>query len=150
MNRWLAFCALLLAPSGCQWRQAPPISGTVNISPALLGKARQPNSVLLIVARNRGNVPVAVREIVNPEFPCPFTIGAEDLILPRGWAGKIRIAAQLYTRIGPNGTPVPDAEGFQSEPVPPGTDSVRIFIGADPPSSRLASRPTPRPESGNQ
>lgn len=140
--RWaLRVTASLTLASGCGWMRQAPVSGTVNVAPALLGKAQQPGSVLFIVARNRGDVPVAVREIVNPSFPCRFTIGAEDLILPGAWGGGLRLSARLATRLGPDGLPATDAE--ESRPVSvAGLAAVQLYIDAPkPPAWSTAKLP---------
>src|SRR3954463_1701070 len=108
MKRTL-FLALALA-AGCQYAGKGPITGTVNVAPALLGRAQNPNTVLFIVARNAGGVPVAVREIVNPAFPCKFSIGPADLILPGGWGSELTLPARLATRLGADGLPASDIE----------------------------------------
>lgn len=129
-NALLAAWVSAALAAGCQWAQRPPITGTVNIDPALLGRAQQPGAVLFVVARNQGGVPVAVREIVNPQFPCRFTLGPEDLVLPDAWNGEMRVTAQLASRLGADGLPVAEVEGAHPVSVTPGSEPVRVYIGA--------------------
>jgi hypothetical protein len=131
--KWHAFSigvAGVLLAAGCQWGKKPTISGIVNVSPALLGKLEQPNTVLLVVARNPGGVPVAVHQIISPKFPCPFALAAEDLILPDGWDGPLTITAQMATHARTDGLPVPELEGTYPRAVQAGDASVRIFVAA--------------------
>lgn len=59
------------------------LSGTVDIAPRLRERAPKTNAMLFVVAENEGGVPVAVRRIVNPEFPAAFAMGPEDLLVPK-------------------------------------------------------------------
>ena len=128
--------------SGCLWRQDRSISGIVNVAPALLGKAQQPNTVLLVVARNKGGVPVAIHSVVNPQFPCRFSLGPEDKIFSV-WNGEVTVTAQLAARSDRDGLPVPEMETTYPHPVHPGDADVRIFIENPPPPSWATARKSP-------
>ena len=58
------------------------VSGTADITPELADRARKPNTMLFLVAKNEGGVPVAVKKIINPVFPQNFQMSPGDLILP--------------------------------------------------------------------
>jgi len=140
-----AFLLFTALASGCQWSRQAPISGVVNVSPALLGKAQGPSAVLFIVARNPGGVPVAVREIVNPTFPCKFSIGPEDLILPDAWTSGLKVTARLATRLGPDGLPASDIEETRAIAAKTGGETVRLYLDTPvKPSWSTAKLPTPQ------
>lgn len=148
MNPRTLIAALLagLSVAGCQWGERAAISGSVNLDPALLGKAQNPGAVLFIVARNPGDIPVAVKEIVTPDFPCRFTIGKEDLILPDAWNGDLKVTAHLATRMGPDGLPVPEAGETLAVAAPNdgGPTDLRLYIPAPKARSWATARvPTP-------
>lgn len=58
------------------------LTGTVHLAPAVAERAPRANSVLFIVAKNEGGVPVAAHRIVNPEFPAAFEMDPQDLLVP--------------------------------------------------------------------
>jgi len=58
------------------------VSGTAEIIPGFAGRAGKPNTMLFLVAKNEGGVPVAVKKIINPAFPQNFQMNPADLILP--------------------------------------------------------------------
>ena len=58
------------------------LRGRVEIAERLAETASRPNSMLFVVARNTGGVPVAVKKIINPVFPVEFRIASESLIMP--------------------------------------------------------------------
>ena len=82
MKRLLvAVAAAAALASGCAQREFR-LSGTITVAASLQRRAPQDNVVLFIVAKNRGDVPVAVQRMVNPQFPVEFSLGPEDLIVP--------------------------------------------------------------------
>lgn len=58
------------------------VSGTAEITPGFADRARKPNTMLFLVAKNDGGVPVAVHKLINPVFPQRFQISPADLVLP--------------------------------------------------------------------
>ena len=57
------------------------ISGTVSLSPAAIPPLPS-NTMLLLVAKNKTGVPVAIKKIINPIFPTKFEITSSNLIMP--------------------------------------------------------------------
>ena len=78
------------------------LNGTVAITPDLAGRATKPNSMLFLVAKNEGGVPVAVKKIINPILPLDFQITSSDLILPDILTKKVYLEAYLnnHGRLG--------------------------------------------------
>lgn len=77
----LALAAALCG--ACEWLTGDfRLAGTVEIAPVLEARAPKTNSVLFVIAQNAGGVPVAVHRIVNPQFPAPFSMGPQDLLVP--------------------------------------------------------------------
>lgn len=107
------------------------LTGEVDIAPALAARAPKTNAVLFVVARNEGGVPLAVHRIVNPEFPAPFSMGPQDLLVP-----GIRRQEPLHMSVEMNthgnlGIPKPgDLAGKLSAPVRPGTRGVKLTVEA--------------------
>lgn len=75
----LAAAALLLA--GCRSRELK-VSGEITVAAPLVSRMPRDNSTLFIVIKNLGGVPVAVKRIVNPQFPAVFRLTDQDLIVP--------------------------------------------------------------------
>lgn len=83
MKRAVLLAAAATLALGCDWLTGDfRLAGTVEISPALAARAPKENSVLFVIAENAGGVPVAVHRIVNPEFPAPFSMSPQDLLVP--------------------------------------------------------------------
>lgn len=122
--------ALFLGLSGCGiFAKAFQVSGTVTVAAHLQAKIPRTNAVLFIIIKNGGQVPVAVRRIVNPEFPLDFSLREEDLIVPGASpAGPLTIEAQLNTH-GNVGSPAKgDLGGVGRRPVRGGERGVRVLI----------------------
>lgn len=130
--RALAALAAALLLGGCEILTPNfKLSGEVDISPALSARAPKTNAVLFVVARNEGGVPLAVHRIVNPDFPAPFSMGPQDLLVP-----GIRRQEPLHMSVEMNthgnlGQPKPgDLAGKLAVPVRPGTRGVRLTVEA--------------------
>ncbi len=99
---WLAALAALIAAG---WRFGYPAanryffrcSGTVSVAEPLLTSLPGANSMLFVVAVNDNGVPVAVKKIINPVFPAPFSLTRENLIMPDLLTGRLYLQAQLNT-----------------------------------------------------
>lgn len=72
-------------------------AGTVSVGESLLGSLPGANSMLFVVARNDGGVPVAVKKIINPVFPVKFEMTAANLIMPDLLTSKLYLEALLNT-----------------------------------------------------
>lgn len=105
MLRKLALLLLLAAAVFAGWKfgyQAAlryffRVSGTVSVRPDLLTALPGANSMLFVVARNSGGVPVAVKKIINPVFPARFEMGPSNLIMPDLLTRRIYLEAALNT-----------------------------------------------------
>lgn len=132
-GRALRLSAILLAAGaalGCRALSGEfAVSGAITLTARLQAKAPKNNGVLFIIAKNRGGVPVAVRRIVNPEFPVKFSMGPEDLLVPGARPdGPLTLEVQMNTH-GNVGKPVRgDLEGTSRDPVRAGERGVNIVI----------------------
>ncbi|MBI5631525.1 MAG: hypothetical protein HY921_11655 [Elusimicrobia bacterium] len=120
--------ALLLG--GCSLIAGPfSLSGTITIAAPLQNKLPRNNSVLFVVAKNQGGVPVAVRRIVNPQFPVSFSLGQEDLLVPGSRPqGPLSLHVQMNTH-GNVGKPIKgDLEGKLPDPVRAGERGIHVVI----------------------
>ena len=73
------------------------VSGTVSVAPELLQGLPGANSMLFIVARNEGGVPVAVKKIISPVFPAKFEMTSSNLIMPDLLTRRIYLDTLLNT-----------------------------------------------------
>jgi hypothetical protein len=69
------------------------VKGTAQITSEFAERAARPNTMLFLVARNEGGVPVAVKKILNPVFPVDFQMTPSDLILPDVLTKKVYLEA---------------------------------------------------------
>lgn len=105
------------------------LAGEVDIAPELAARTAKTNGVLFVVARSEGGVPLAVHRIVNPEFPAPFTMGPQDLLVP-----GIRRNEPLHLSVEMNahgnlGQPKSgDLAGRLASPVRPGTRGLKLRV----------------------
>lgn len=85
--------------------------------------------MLFVVVRNRGGVPLAVRRIVNPHFPAPFSVEAEDLVVPGSLpAGPFEVSVELNSH-GRVGSPSRgDLLGTHPDSVDPGDTGIHVVI----------------------
>ena len=79
-------------------RAAFSVSGEVNLTGRLAKRVTAPNTVCYVVARNAGDVPVAIKRYVNPSFPLKFSITAKDMLLADSWRGPLSLEAQINNR----------------------------------------------------
>ena len=124
----LALAAALFG--ACDWLTGDfRLTGTVEILPGLESRVPKTNSVLFIIARNAGGVPVAVHRIVNPEFPARFSMAPQDLLVPGIRRHEhLTLSAQLNAH-GNLGKQKPgDIEGRGANPAHPGDRSVRVLL----------------------
>jgi hypothetical protein len=130
MRRALVLALAAAALGGCDLLTGDfSLSGTVDVAPRLRDRAPKTNAMLFIVAENEGGVPVAVRRIVNPEFPAEFSMGTEDLLVPAvRRRERLKVHAEMNTH-GDVGNPKPgDLSGDYAGIVLPGEGGVRIVL----------------------
>lgn len=128
MRRPLALAAAALG--GCKLLAGDfSLSGTVDIAPPLRERAPTANAMLFVVAENEGGVPIAVRRIVNPEFPASFTMGPEDLLVP---AVRRREALRIHAEMNTHddiGRPRPgDLNGDAAGLSAPGASGIKVTL----------------------
>ncbi|MFI5348681.1 MAG: hypothetical protein ACHQ2Z_03985 [Elusimicrobiota bacterium] len=130
MRRGLALALAAAAVAGCNFLTGDfSLSGTVDIAPRLRDRAPKTNAMLFVVAENEGGVPVAVRRIVNPEFPAAFKMGSEDLLVPAVRSRerlKVHVEMNTHGDIGhpQSGDLVGDAAGLTE----PGASGIAITL----------------------
>lgn len=104
MKKALVFVAVLaLGAAGVYMypqalKSAFSLSGRVDMTPRLakLVNAR-PNMQCFIIVKNAGDIPVAMKQVVNPRFPMEFTINKNDLTLAEAFKGPFKIEVQVNT-----------------------------------------------------
>ena len=130
MRRALSLALAAAALGGCNLLTGDfALSGTVDVSPRLRERAPKTSAMLFVVAENEGGVPVAVRRIVNPEFPADFSMGTEDLLVPAvRRRERLKIHAEMNTH-GDVGTPRPgDLTGERAGVVLPGEGGIKVVL----------------------
>jgi hypothetical protein len=130
MRRTLALALAAAALGGCNLLTGDfSLSGTVDIAPRLRERAPKTNAMLFVVAENEGGVPVAVRRIVNPDFPAAFTMGSDDLLVPevrRQEPLKLHVEMNTHGDIGhaQSGDLEGDAPGLWA----PGAAGIKVVL----------------------
>lgn len=114
--------------TGCR-RGEFHLSGTVTTGAGLQHKIPMENSVLFVIVKNRGGVPVAVRRIVNPQFPAAFEVGQRDLLVPELRGGQaLRVQAQMNTHGNLGSSVRGDLEGEHPDDVYPGESKIHVVL----------------------
>jgi hypothetical protein len=133
VSRRAKAAALLLAAaalSACNpFSRSFHIKGEITLASRLLHSAPRENSVLFVVAKNLGGMPVAIKRIVNPQFPVPYELTADDLLVP-GYrpTDSLRLEVEWNTH-GDVGNPRKgDLFGSSPDPVSPRESDVHIVI----------------------
>lgn len=68
------------------------VSGIITIKQKY---AKKPNTMLFVILKNKGNVPVAVKKIISPTFPLNFNLNINNLIMPDLLSNRLYIEARL-------------------------------------------------------
>lgn len=130
MRRALALALAAAALAGCNLLTGDfSVSGTVDVTPRLRDRLPTGNVMLFVVAENEGGVPVAVRRIVNPEFPAKFSLESEDLLVPAVRRGeRVKVHAEMNAS-GDVGHPKPgDLVGDAPGVALSGDSGIRIVL----------------------
>lgn len=106
MRAVLLAAAVSLAACSVPWGEFK-ISGEITVSTPLTERVPRQNSVLFIIAKTAGGMPVAVRRIINPQFPVSYELTKDDVLVP-GYRpkGPLRVQIEMNTH-GNLGAPVP-------------------------------------------
>jgi hypothetical protein len=70
------------------------LAGKVEVSPRLLKAAQANNVSCSIVIKNEADVPVAIKRIINPQFPLDFSMDKDDLLI-EGYQGNLKAEVQI-------------------------------------------------------
>ncbi|MBI4055198.1 MAG: hypothetical protein HY402_03595 [Elusimicrobia bacterium] len=105
------------------------ISGTIALQEELSRRAGRPNTVLFVVATDRGGIPIAVVRIVNPRFPLSYRMGPPDRVLPSlPWKGPFYVSARIDRDGSAGPLAAGDLFGVYQGAVSPGGRGVDILI----------------------
>lgn len=105
------------------------ISGEITVAAPLVSELPRENSVLFVIVKNLGGMPVAVHRIVNPQFPVAYEITKDDVLVP-GYRpkGPFRVFVEMNTH-GNVGKPSRgDFEGASPDTVSTRQSRVHIVI----------------------
>jgi hypothetical protein len=130
MRRAILLALAAAAISGCDLLTGDfKLSGSVDVAPRLRERAPKTGAMLFLVAENEGGVPVAMKRIVNPDFPADFEMGTEDLLVPAlRRRERLKLHAELNTH-GDIGSPrAGDLEGRVPGIVLSGARGVDIVL----------------------
>ena len=122
-------CAIALLATLAACTRDFHLAGSITVAGHVQSRVPKTNSVLFIVAKNSGGVPVAVRRIVNPQFPVSYKLGPEDLIVPgQTPKGPLSLEVEMNTH-GNVGAPVKgDLRGESPDKVTAGESGVHVVI----------------------
>lgn len=109
-------------------KSAFSVSGTAGITPELADRAKKANTMLFLVAKNDGGVPVAVKKIINPVFPQRFQMSPSDLVLPDVLTKELYLEAFLNSHGELGVFRSGDLKGLAKEPFFIYSKKVRILI----------------------
>ena len=124
-----AGAGFLISSSGACRRDEFRLAGTVTLTSSLISRAPKDNSVLFVVVKNRGGVPVALKRIVNPHFPVRFALDAADLLVPElRDSGGLLVDVHMNTHGSVGSIRAGDLLGAHPDPVQPGDRRVHIVI----------------------
>ena len=70
------------------------LAGKVEVAPRLLKAAQENNVSCSIIVKNEADVPVAIKRIINPQFPLEFSLDKSDLLM-EGYQGNLKVEAQI-------------------------------------------------------
>ncbi len=70
------------------------LAGKVEVAPRLLKSAQANNISCSIIVKNEADVPVAIKRIINPQFPLDFSMDNKDLLI-EGYQGNLKVEVQI-------------------------------------------------------
>ena len=70
------------------------LAGKVEVAPRLLKSAQASNNSCSIIVKNEADVPVAIKRIINPQFPLEFSMDKSDLLI-EGYQGNLKLEVQI-------------------------------------------------------
>ena len=70
------------------------LAGKVEVAPRLLKSAQADNVSCSIIVKNEADVPVAIKRIINPQFPLDFSMDKKDLLI-EGYKGNLKVEVQI-------------------------------------------------------
>jgi len=108
-----------------------PISGRIEVAPALAGEAPE-GAILFVIARPEGATggpPLAVLRIPGPEFPLEFEIGPGDVMIPSmRFEGPISLSARLDADGNAMTRGATDLSSAVAGSLSPGTTGVTLVL----------------------
>ncbi len=70
------------------------LSGQVEVANRLLKNAQANNVSCAVIAKNEADVPIAIKRVINPQFPMQFNLSKDDLLLD-SYKGNIKLEVQI-------------------------------------------------------
>ncbi len=70
------------------------LRGRVEVVPEMLKQAQAINNTCSIIVKNEADVPVAIKRVINPQFPMEFTITKADLLVGE-LIGDVKLEVQI-------------------------------------------------------
>ena len=125
--RVLAPLLALIALSACA--RDFRVSGSITVATHLQSKLPKTNSVLFIVCKNAGGVPVAVHRVVNPQFPVDYALTSQDLVVPdTPPAGPLTLEVEINNRGDVGAQKKGDLHGEHPDRISNGDRGVHVVI----------------------
>lgn len=70
------------------------LSGKVEVAERLMKTATASNVSCSVVAKNEADVPIAIKRVINPQFPMDFSFDKNDLLID-SFDGNIKLEVQI-------------------------------------------------------
>lgn len=80
--------------SKVQTKEGFNLSGRVEVTPRLIKAAQANNVSCSIIVKNEADVPVAIKRVINPQFPLEFAMDKNDLLI-EGYEGNLKVEVQI-------------------------------------------------------
>ncbi|WP_424245793.1 hypothetical protein Dip510_000730 [Elusimicrobium posterum] len=70
------------------------LTGTVEVPERLIKYAHSKNMTCSLIVKNEADVPIAIKRIINPEFPLTFKVDSKDLLVGNP-EGPVKLEVQI-------------------------------------------------------
>ncbi|MCK4936720.1 MAG: hypothetical protein KAR84_07685 [Elusimicrobiales bacterium] len=101
------------------------VSGTVSLAEKHKNKS---NTMLFIVLKNKGDIPIAVAKVINPSFPLEFNLNANNLIMPDLLSRKLYLEAYLNNHGVLGKSKTSDMIGKLKKPILINSKNIKISL----------------------
>ncbi len=91
-------------------------------------RQRKSNSILYILAKSKGVIPVAVQNIINPHFPQKFHLTSSDILMPDLVSSHLYLEARFTSSGNLKKSEKGDISGILKKPVFINSSGITITL----------------------